>query len=302
MLISNEFATDRQDWDIDQLCEASTLIYPVLPARDTWACTPILFEVHTLPFKSITQKPNHNYYVFMEARQDVRQTRFREGIYRHFGDIERQVAVEDMKKNNVFTKGFHTLDEAREFWKERCPQVHSRCSEHNRARDASYVKQVNNSASYTKSLLVMRELLLLHPSLATKVPELVSVSDRTSPLAEPSTLTAPRTPRTTRFIRPRDSPLSPSASTSTSRASGPSKKANGVPLPFPDPTFSLYVVNGDDTSIVERFDGLREAFFAALEARGKIAMFLAPDESLAIEQWVNIRGGDGDVYETSYRG
>ncbi|KAK7047525.1 hypothetical protein VNI00_006291 [Paramarasmius palmivorus] len=297
MLISDEYTTDRQDWDIDQLCEASSLIYPVLPPRDTWACTPTFYNVTTLPFKSKNDNPNKNYYVFMEARREGKEPRFREGIYRHFSDIERQVPLEDMKKNNVFTKGFHTLDEAREFWKERCPQVHSGCSEHNRRRDASYVKQVNNSASYAKSLLVMRELLSLHPSLANKAQELVSEAARTS---EPSTSTAPRTPRATRFLRPRDSPLSPSAS--TSRVSTPSKKVTGVPLPFPDPTFSLYVVNGDDNSIVERFDGLREAFFAALEARGRIAILLASNEDQAVEQWVKMRGGDGDVYETSYRG
>ncbi|KAK7022763.1 hypothetical protein VNI00_016966 [Paramarasmius palmivorus] len=173
---SSNQAPANIEWNVDTICLASSKIQTILPQPTSrLTCTPNFYDS---PNKAIKPGPEaKNFYILMERSGG---SRYRQGIYRDYQDIKRQLPNENLDGSTAICQGYETFEEARQAWKTKCTQNHTSTSHANHLR-AQFNSRILQTAHAAKGQLVITALNDLYGSRNTSSLNTVISSPPTSP-------------------------------------------------------------------------------------------------------------------------
>ncbi|KAK7022918.1 hypothetical protein VNI00_016857 [Paramarasmius palmivorus] len=268
-----------EEWDFDTVIDAIQCVVTVLPTTLNYTCTAPLHQGASMSSVPLKRKGN-NYYILLDPKQDGSVV---EGIYRDYGSVVAQLPNNNLEGTRYRVRGWPTLEEARQHWKDLCHE-HHKCK-------LWALEEARRDAALAKPRLLMIELSNLHPGIMSSVP--VTLDGRMQ-------FNRPHTPSNSN----NSTTISASANLVRSPPSTPSRtpscgqRAMSVTPASPHsddpPAYGSSEINGDWQLYVatrhgaRQIDGFRRAYRALQRelCRGQAALLLALSEEAA-DQWFN---------------
>ncbi|KAK7028212.1 hypothetical protein VNI00_014902 [Paramarasmius palmivorus] len=158
---SKIFEPLQKNWDIDTVLDAVQSVNFISEVNYTWekhACAPVLHITN--------RQPDKRFYVVMDS---LVPPRFTEGIYRCFEDVQAAFPANDPEPSHIVMEQLETLDEAINFFRSKCLEVHSTAigiaQQEKEFNECEAYEEAEEHLSQLKARIVAYEMKKLYPNV-----------------------------------------------------------------------------------------------------------------------------------------
>ncbi|KAK7017112.1 hypothetical protein VNI00_018681 [Paramarasmius palmivorus] len=161
----------QKNWDIDMVLDAVQSVNFITEVNYTWekhVCVPVLHITN--------RQPDKQFYVVMDS---FIPPRFTEGIYRCFEDVQATFPPENPKPSHIVMEQLGTLDEAINFFRSKCSDVHAHAlglaQQEKELNECDAYEEAEEHLSQLKARIVAYEMKKIYPNVISGeigIPEL----------------------------------------------------------------------------------------------------------------------------------